>query len=577
MNFAGARTRRIALCGCVALYVFLSLLTFNQISEDAYIFFRHAAMLAAGHGYVFNAAGETVEAASNGLWLMLLTLFELASLDLVRMAKLTGIGAGISILVLTHRLAAYAIEHPLLRLLPSLTLAVSTPFVMTSQRGLGTALYAVVVLLLALVVLDRSRFGYWWIFAALVLPSRPEGFFILLALTPVFWLRRREGRAIGRGMLALGGIALVLLAVRFATFRDLVPNPFYIKMHSDTSIGLLRVHSFAFWNGIYVLALPLIARVLRGTFWTDSRVIMAGFVAVLVAWAALAADYMPYNRHLVPALPFLYVLIVGALEPRVAGEVRLKEHPWRTFGTAVMATAMVFGTLLLSQTVGGFQGDFSNPLRAALAHFTRAPLSYIGGVAGKLRDPVARGYLDTLDDSGSRIGQNYQAQVGLFLQSTYPQNTVIVYDQMGQTPWYAGLDKTFIDSWGLTDRTTAQYYFRRDGGPHGLMALYDGVRTSLVRLIAPGDPPARIDSSEGGGARRFLDYLFGREPDLILINRFVVADAPESLPALMRHDPRIRRDYELRYTLAGFVDVFERHGLQHGPPVVPEGLRFEPH
>ena len=45
--------------------------------------------------------------------------------------------------------------------------------------------------------------------------------------------------------------------------------------------------------------------------------------------------------------------------------------------------------------------------------------------------------------------------MGNFIDKTYPKGITIAYDQMGQTPWYGGMDKTFIDTTGLTYRPTA--------------------------------------------------------------------------------------------------------------------------
>lgn len=60
-------------------------------------------------------------------------------------------------------------------------------------------------------------------------------------------------------------------------------------------------------------------------------------------------------------------------------------------------------------------------------------------------NPVAMSYLDTLDRDTSAIGQNYQARVAWFLERSSPAGIVVVYDPMGRTPYYADLDKVFID------------------------------------------------------------------------------------------------------------------------------------
>ena len=54
----------VAVCN---VYLFLTLLTWNAIEEDAFIYVRVADNIADGFGYVFNRGGERVE---TGTWFM---------------------------------------------------------------------------------------------------------------------------------------------------------------------------------------------------------------------------------------------------------------------------------------------------------------------------------------------------------------------------------------------------------------------------------------------------------------------------------------------------------------------------
>jgi hypothetical protein len=72
---------------------------------------------------------------------------------------------------------------------------------------------------------------------------------------------------------------------------------------------------------------------------------------------------------------------------------------------------------------------------------------------------------------------------------------------------------------------------------------------------------------------RPLDYLFGLRPDLVLINSFVVFKQPEGAVGRLARDPRLARDYQLRYVLAGLVLVYEQKGAHPRPqPDTPAGL-----
>lgn len=573
---ARGRAETAGLCAVVLVYLFLSLLCWNHVEEDAFVYFRQAALIADGYGYVFNRGGLPVEAGSSALWLLMLVLLEYASVDMLTGAKLAGFALGVGSLVLTHRLAKGFVADPVLRLLPAALLAVSTPFVMNNQRGLETPLFALLVLCLCFCCTERRFFRLWWVPASLLLAARPEGFFVLLALLPVFWMRRQEWRAIAPGVLCVAGAALALLTLRFWYFHDLVPNPFYIKMRLEGWLGATRVHWLFFGNLIYFFSLPLLLTLRDRSFWNEGRRVLAGFVAVQVVWTVLAKDYMPYYRHMLPALPFVYVLVASGLERLVA---RGDGAPaaWRRGAAALVAAGCVVTTLLSTQSVGYFQRDFKNPVRSALFGFAAAPGAYARAILGKMREPLAPNALDEKMKGTATIGSTYQCLVGEFLRRNYPGPVTVVYDQMGQTPFYAGLDKRFVDGWGLTDRTVAAYYFRRhlEEEPTVAFGLYARLLAGLRALLLSDEARARLPKA--GTAAEALDYLFGVDADLVLINSFLVADAPDSLPARMREDPRLERGYRHVARLAGFVDVYERLGrpVRGGPFHAPRGLAVE--
>src|SRR5690606_30773577 len=89
--------------------------------------------------------------------------------------------------------------------------------------------------------------------------------------------------------------------------------------------------------------------------------------------------------------------------------------------------------------------------------FARQPVDYGRTMAAHLTNPDKHAPAKEL--FRDPIGANYQWTVGEFIAKNYPRNITVVYDQMGQTPYRAGQDKTFIDSFGLTDRTTGYCEF----------------------------------------------------------------------------------------------------------------------
>ena len=55
------RAQGSMLVAAIGLYLLLSFLTFPAAEEDSFIYFRLAANLAEGHGYVFNRGFEAID------------------------------------------------------------------------------------------------------------------------------------------------------------------------------------------------------------------------------------------------------------------------------------------------------------------------------------------------------------------------------------------------------------------------------------------------------------------------------------------------------------------------------------
>ena len=64
---------RAAFVLCTLFYALLVAIGFNDIEEDAFIYFRFAKNIVDGYGYVFNIGGEHIEACSGLLWLGMIT------------------------------------------------------------------------------------------------------------------------------------------------------------------------------------------------------------------------------------------------------------------------------------------------------------------------------------------------------------------------------------------------------------------------------------------------------------------------------------------------------------------------
>jgi hypothetical protein len=463
-------------------------------------------------------------------------------------AKLLGVAMGVAALVLVHAIARTFIEGRWLRLAPVLLTAWSAPFLAWNQRGLETPLHVLVVLGLVHVALDARRLRLWPLLAIALLLARPEALLLLLPLLPAFALHREPWRrvAAGLGVVALAGLAL--LALRVAIFGDALPHPFYTRMSPEGGSGWRSVHGFLRDSYLYLFALPILAVAWRRSYWDGRRLLLLAWIALLLLWSSGTAEQKPHHRHLAPALPLLFVLLVSSAERLVRSGTRLAAPLLAAYAAAFLVASSLLATPARPNAPGRID---PNPIARAASRLAAAPGAELRRLGGLLRHPDA-------------IDPTYQSRVGEFLRMNYPSRVVVAFDQMGKAPWRAGPDAVFIDTLGLTDRTIGYFYFSARTHGSALLRLACG----LSRWIAGSA------CAEPVSAQQALDYVFTRRPDVILLNRYVVKRMPHTLPGLLSRDPRLARDYEPRWRLGGVVSLYERKDLATREPRVPDGLEI---
>ncbi len=540
-------TSRMALALTLVLYLVIVFLTFNQIEEDAFIYLRLAANLGAGHGYVFNVGGEVIESGSSLLWQLMLVPLAWLPLDPIISLKLLGIAFGGLAILLTHAISRLLISDPVLRACPSLLLAVSVPFYCWSQRGLESPFYLCALLALCLVYMHERAREHWYLVAAVVFCARPEGFVILVAPIACMLAWRASIPHFWRGFAILGVVGVGVTLGRLAYFHDPFPHPFYIKAAGDAGLARAALPEYLRFNALALLAIPLLIGLSRRPFWNRRLTVVLSLLVVTGLWAFATADPKPYHRHILPLLPFFYLASIASLELWTER---------RAFRMGVRVAVPVFAVAMLTLSPLGERGVaqpnlFTRAASAALQH----PLAYAASIGQLLVDP-SESFIYSVGSpfQYSTINTNYQATTGKFLRDNYPQNITIVYDQMGQTPWYAGADKVMIDSFGLLSKNAGYYAFTRRADQSRLLSSYQGVMVWLAQQLWPDEQRAVEDADA-------LDAVFERRPELILVNSFVTQSLPEGLTARIARDPRIASDYELAYIVNRIVRIYERKDI----------------
>ena len=500
--------RRLVLAGLLGAFLWNALYYTPYVVDDAFISFRYARNLVAGHGLVYNP-GEAVEGYSNLLWVLVAAGLFAAGLPLVAGTKLVGVACGLVTIVATHRLARRtAPERPGLALLATALLASNTSLALWSQAGLETTCFAA-LLSSAYLRFERERadglrpgsallFGLaWW--------TRPEA--------PIYALYFAVRRAPPRWWLTLGALVIPYELWGWLTYGRLLPHTHAAKLGGPggwlerlTPEQLERsqlIHFFVSQGPGFAL---LAGAGLLGSLWSRSRAPAAAWVPVAVGSAFLLyawSDWMPRFRFVIPFLPGLCLLLAHGL----AALVRRARPGWPR------------GALLALLLAAGADYAHGQCFEAYYRMRPRASYAFAAGPRGSWWLEVPRNLRRTI--------WPLRANAALVLRTVERGETVALAD-IG-LPGYLGMNPVW----------------------------------DLRGLVTPGGTAERL--SEPAGRAAAIEDLLGRDTALLLFPPRPGAGLA-ALEAEFRADPRARRAYRRSKTPLGFFyvrrDLPERVGVR---------------
>jgi arabinofuranosyltransferase len=425
----------------------------NGLVDDAYIQFRYAENLAAGHGMVFNP-GERIEGASGGIWIGALALGPLVGVNAgvwgrVLSLALTGLAtlvAGVAVQrIAGARAGAYG----------ALLWAALPTNAMYAATGLETAAYGLMLWLSVLAATARrGRVG--WLAGAGVSALRPEGLVLGIAALP--WIRKasRPLRVVVLGV--LGGAATIALA-RLLYFGAALPHSVTVKgFTAAAGVG----DGLRYLTRALLEWFPLLVGV--PVLWRKRHTLLPA-IAAAGAWTVLVVarggDWMPGSRYLLP----LVALLVGA------AAVRARDRLGRWSAPALAA----WGCLLLA--------PLPNPAVVVPGRLWRA--------------------MET-----ERVQSAWWEGLGAFLHGAVPAGTTLATGPAGALPFASGLP-TF-DMYGLCSVVTHANTVGHPG--HRLWGLDNAARGSDVIYIGQllpqnGDVRALLVAAERNvaGVERFRE------------------------------------------------------------------------
>jgi hypothetical protein len=398
--------------------------------DDAYISFRYAANLAAGHGLVWNP-GEPVEGYTNLLWVLLLAPFARLGLDLTYPAAMLGTLAAAGCLDVLRRLTGRVLPAwpRLLTGLPGLLLAANPSFCYWATGGMETPLFALFCLLAVHLLLRGRDRPASLALAGLTLGAacltRPEGALVaaLLLLTELLVgglpFRRQVLRLLGPGLMVLVVVG-AQLAFRLTYYGYPFPNTFYAKVIPGW-VALTRgaAHIWGFLLAGGLAALPGLVALRRGGLLR--AYLIHGYVLLgvyLVYLLAIGGDLPSWFRFYVPLLPLPMLGLAVVLVELGGLASRGRAGPARRWLAALPALAL---------------------LCLAPAAWQRSEISLLPGVK-------------TAGQVGQLVVQALRAQV--------PDTALLAGTTIGFGGYYTPY--RIIDAWGLNDAHIAHLRLRAD-------------------------------------------------------------------------------------------------------------------
>ena len=506
------------------------------VAEDAFIAFRFARHLAAGHGLVWNIGEAPVEGYTDFLWVVLSAGIIRLGIDIVRAAQILSVAAGLGTLWITYRAARTHLQlGPREALLPVWLLAAAGPFATWSASGMEMTLFTLFAVLAAHLTAQAWRHPHrrTAVLAAVTLVAatltRPEGALLAMVLlggtTAAAW---GDGTRLRR-FAAAAVVYAVLFGLyfwwRYSYFGYLLPNTFYAKTGGGLDQilrGGLLAFLFYMQFGLPLVPLLLVALWEFGTaalrplrFRLRSLPERQAFpvcaLAIVTAYSAytiaVGGDYMAMHRFFVPVLPFMYLLVAlpaAALRRRI----RTREN--------ASGYAILLGVTLLATFFP------STPLERS---FFYTPPQQHGAYRGVQTE---RWHVNRL----TTIGRFFDA----YRRSS---DESLATSAIGAIGFYARM--RIFDMHGLVD-------------------------THIAHL----PPPPDLGRRRPGHGREDLRYTLSREPTFVMFSR----DLTPAPLELWRHVPdpiaraRLEQDYVHRSVMlhdpgndeSGYFTFFEKKG-----------------
>ncbi len=332
--------------------LFLLVVRFSFLCDDAFISFRYARNLADGLGLRYNIGVEPpVEGYSEFLWVLGMSLFEWLRADVTIWSRILSGATAAALMILTIRFTRRRVSASVWIVAGvAFFLATLPPVAVWTTGGLATMPFTLLVFMLFTQLtdeLDRRRAIQAAMTALAICLIRADGpyWVLLTSIVAAATVPAHRRSLPSKSFWTYGAITLLGFALyeiwRYVYHGALVPNTAAAKV----TLTLRAFQTGADYVASLLLTLPSLVIVwsLSLFFLRRSPPLVAGCLAMATGTALYAVisggDFMCWGRFLVPAMPFL-ALLFGFVLVRL-GDSRIGCVLRAPFATVCLALALL--------------------------------------------------------------------------------------------------------------------------------------------------------------------------------------------------------------------------------------------
>lgn len=526
----------LAATSCAAsVAVFLSE-NFRQQAQydDAYITYRYSRNLVEGHGLVYNV-GEYVEGITNLLWALLIATGMWLGLDAEVVAHGLGVAFGAIGLLVSYVYARALVATPdawLPGITPWIVLSFA-PYAYCATSGMESTLFAVAVTA-ALAAHAGRRVGLSAVLLVIATWTRPDG--ILVAAVVLGHHLLRGSGSLGRRLAPALAYAVAMLALtgfRVWYYGSPVPNTFYAKVG-----GASTFHVMQRFRAVLLPMAPLAIAAVFAVVRNPSARAGGAFAALYLAY--LVAVGVTGDRFVLPLVPILGGLAVAG----AAGEMARSRPAGIALVGLILSTVAwwVFGWPLAVLTFGLFAiaALWAWPGRESAWLVPAAGVLWAIAVAGVVLSGASFGIANLAEPlaTSTRAKKLHNArQLDRGLWAVWRRHGLELGRRADE---FELVGAAAIGAFGYYSRLPILDY----------LGLVDPVISRSTDALPAG---ASIPVTIAGHARSNADYVFSRDPDLILVSE-KGASRVHLLPAVLAiwNHPELDRCYRYEPPLRGY-------------------------